>query len=75
MAEDWFKRPDYIINDRNLNSAISAPAHNERLSLGEAGASYTVKGYAYNGGGRRVTRQGWCTRVRRAIKLGLCRWY
>lgn len=56
MAKDnpsWFKNPAYIINDRNINSAISSPAHNEVLDLSQT--EYTIKGYTYNGG-RRITR-------------------
>lgn len=37
-------------------SAIAKPAHDEVLSLATAGETYTLKGYAYAGGGRRVAR-------------------
>jgi len=46
--------PAYTINDRNINSAIWAPAHCEKLSLSRE--SYEISGYAYNGAGRPVHR-------------------
>mmetsp|Transcript_4601 Transcript_4601/g.8039 ORF Transcript_4601/g.8039 Transcript_4601/m.8039 type:complete len:546 (+) Transcript_4601:2190-3827(+) len=54
--ERWWYKPEFIINDRNINSVISTPAHKEVISLATTGALYTLKGYAYNGGGRKVTR-------------------
>lgn len=53
-AEGWWFKPDYIINELNVNSAISRPAHGEVLELATLGASYDVEGYAYSGGGRKV---------------------
>jgi DMSO/TMAO reductase YedYZ molybdopterin-dependent catalytic subunit len=49
-----WKDPSYIINDRNLNSAIWAPAHCEKVSLTQK--TYRVGGYAYNGAGRPINR-------------------
>eukprot|EP00418_Pyrodinium_bahamense_P098828 CAMPEP_0179036694 /NCGR_PEP_ID=MMETSP0796-20121207/13747_1 /TAXON_ID=73915 /ORGANISM="Pyrodinium bahamense, Strain pbaha01" /LENGTH=529 /DNA_ID=CAMNT_0020732983 /DNA_START=178 /DNA_END=1767 /DNA_ORIENTATION=- len=46
--------PAYTINDRNINSAIWAPAHCEKVALSQS--TYRVGGYAYNGGGRPVHR-------------------
>lgn len=48
----------YIINDLNVNSAIACPDHGEILdpAANTSGTSYTLRGYAYAGGGRRVTR-------------------
>jgi DMSO/TMAO reductase YedYZ molybdopterin-dependent catalytic subunit len=46
--------PAYRIDDRNLNSAIWAPAHCEKVSLSQS--TYTVGGYAYNGAGRPIHR-------------------
>ena len=54
--EGWWYKPEYIINDRNINSAIASPAHNETLNLGEAGKTKMINGYAYNGGGRKISR-------------------
>ena len=54
--ENWWKDERYAIYDLSTNSAIAYPAHDEQLSLAAAATSYRVKGYAYGGGGRRVTR-------------------
>jgi nitrate reductase (NAD(P)H) len=54
--DSWFKKPEYIINDRSINSAVSSPQHGEVLVLADAPKEYALKGYAYNGGGRRITR-------------------
>ncbi|KAJ3258044.1 hypothetical protein HK104_007007 [Borealophlyctis nickersoniae] len=58
--EGWWFKPDYIINERNINSVISHPAHDESLDvrsyLASPDPTYTLKGYAYSGGGRKVTR-------------------
>src|SRR4051812_22650598 len=54
--ENWWKDERYAIYDLSTNSAIAYPAHDEQLSIITADASYRVKGYAYGGGGRRVTR-------------------
>lgn len=51
----WWYKPDFIINELNINSAIARPWHDELLPLA-ADAPYEVKGYAYSGGGRKVTR-------------------
>jgi len=55
QPETW-KDERYAIYDLNTNSAIAYPAHDEQLSIVGAPEFYTVKGYAYGGGGRRVTR-------------------
>uniref|UniRef100_A0A7S4HD63 Nitrate reductase n=1 Tax=Prymnesium polylepis TaxID=72548 RepID=A0A7S4HD63_9EUKA len=55
-AEGWWYKPDYIINELNINSAIAYPAHQELLPLEGDGQKYTVKGYCYSGGGRKVIR-------------------
>jgi len=49
-----WKDPAYTINDRNMNSAIWAPAHCEKVSLSRS--TYEVGGYAYNGAGRPIHR-------------------
>jgi nitrate reductase (NAD(P)H) len=54
--KDWWKDERYAIYDLNVNSAIAHPAHDERLRLSEAHKTYTTRGYAYGGGGRRITR-------------------
>lgn len=56
-AEDhWWYDPNYLISDLNVNSAIAHPAHDEVFSPTPGNDTYTVQGYAYAGGGRRITR-------------------
>ncbi|KAJ7892818.1 hypothetical protein B0H14DRAFT_3105104 [Mycena olivaceomarginata] len=52
----WWKDERYAIYDLSPNSAIAAPAHGEKLSLAGGPQAYHAKGYAYGGGGRRITR-------------------
>lgn len=52
----WWTDDRYAIYDLNVNSSVVYPQHEETLRLASAGSSYTVKGYAYSGGGRRITR-------------------
>lgn len=54
-AEGWWYRPEYLFNQLNINSAIVYPGNAETMTLSEAGV-YTMKGYAYSGGGRKITR-------------------
>ncbi|KAK9800011.1 putative Nitrate reductase [Seiridium cardinale] len=51
---DTWKDERYAIYDLNTNSATCYPAHEERLSI--TADSYNVRGYAYAGGGKRITR-------------------
>jgi nitrate reductase (NAD(P)H) len=46
----------YAIYDLSPNSAIAFPAHDEKLSITASPKTYSVRGYAYSGGGRRITR-------------------
>jgi nitrate reductase (NAD(P)H) len=52
--EGWWTKSDFVINELNINSIISSPAHDEVIPLSTG--TYTVRGYAYTGGGRKVTR-------------------
>ncbi|KAN0084049.1 hypothetical protein V8E55_007553 [Tylopilus felleus] len=55
----WWYDPRYIITELNVNSAIANPNHDETLVVrkhSESDGLYIVRGYAYGGGGRRVTR-------------------
>ncbi|KAL4248390.1 Nitrate reductase [Abortiporus biennis] len=63
--KEWWYDPRYMINELNVNSAIVKPAHQEVLEIhshplnqttSPREATYTLRGYAYSGGGRRVTR-------------------
>eukprot|EP00172_Hildenbrandia_rubra_P001963 Plantae.Rhodophyta-Hildenbrandia_rubra.ctg2606.p1 GENE.Plantae.Rhodophyta-Hildenbrandia_rubra.ctg2606~~Plantae.Rhodophyta-Hildenbrandia_rubra.ctg2606.p1 ORF type:complete len:614 (+),score=116.95 Plantae.Rhodophyta-Hildenbrandia_rubra.ctg2606:74-1843(+) len=55
-SEGWWFKPEYLFNELNINSAIVYPANGELLSLTTGSGSYTIKGYAYSGGGRKITR-------------------
>ena len=52
----WWMDDRYAIYDLSTNSATAFPAHEEQLCLVNGPKDYKVKGYAYGGGGRRVTR-------------------
>ncbi|EGN92384.1 hypothetical protein SERLA73DRAFT_79664 [Serpula lacrymans var. lacrymans S7.3] len=56
----WWYDPRYIITELNVNSVIAKPDHNETLQIShdpqQNVSSYVLRGYAYAGGGRRVTR-------------------
>ncbi|KAH9888184.1 hypothetical protein F4778DRAFT_410797 [Xylariomycetidae sp. FL2044] len=53
---DTWKDERYAIYDLNTNSATCCPAHNERIPLIGSAGRYKVQGYAYAGGGKRITR-------------------
>lgn len=59
---DTWKDERYAIYELNVNSAVARPAHDERVRVDDRSASrdggetYRLQGYAYAGGGRRVTR-------------------
>ena len=57
LPETW-KDERYAIYDLNTNSAICYPAHGETVPLAETEGrkTYKFRGYAYTGGGKRVTR-------------------
>jgi len=55
--KNWWQDERYAIYDLNVNSAIAYPAHNSEILLPrDMHECYTVRGYAYDGGGRRITR-------------------
>ena len=47
MLAGWWFKPEYIINELNINAAITSPAHDEVVALRPQ--PYTVRGYAYTG--------------------------
>ncbi|KAJ1439205.1 Oxidoreductase, molybdopterin-binding domain [Sesbania bispinosa] len=50
---------EYIINELNINSVITTPCHDEILPINSwtmTRGLMVVRGYAYSGGGRKVTR-------------------
>jgi nitrate reductase (NAD(P)H) len=49
--ENWWADPDYILYELNINSTISSPGHDERVYV-DQNRPYTMKGYAYSGGGQ-----------------------
>eukprot|EP01026_Neomeris_dumetosa_P052928 TRINITY_DN4715_c0_g1_i6.p1 TRINITY_DN4715_c0_g1~~TRINITY_DN4715_c0_g1_i6.p1 ORF type:complete len:885 (+),score=166.80 TRINITY_DN4715_c0_g1_i6:81-2657(+) len=53
--EGWWFKPEFILYDLNINSTISRPAHDETILL-EQNETYTMEGYAYSGGGRKINR-------------------
>jgi nitrate reductase (NAD(P)H) len=55
LPETW-KDERYAIYDLNTNSAICYPAHDEKVPLTDGAHTYKLKGYAYAGAGKRVTR-------------------
>ncbi|PON76616.1 Phenol hydroxylase reductase [Parasponia andersonii] len=54
----WWYKPEYIINELNINSVITTPCHEEILPINSwtTQRPYTLRGYAYSGGGKKVTR-------------------
>lgn len=46
LSAGWWFRPDFIINELNINSAITSPAHKEVVPFAE---TTVVRGYAYAG--------------------------
>ena len=53
-SEHWWNISDYEIYERNVNSVTSSPGHQEMIVIENLHSPYTVKGYAYGGGGRKV---------------------
>jgi len=54
-AEGWWFKEEFIINKLNINGAMAYPAHEEVIAA-TPGTTYTIKGYAYSGGGHKVIR-------------------
>ena len=52
----WWIDERYAIYDLSPNSAVAYPAHEERIRLRSGSEKYQARGYAYGGGGRRITR-------------------
>ncbi|RDW92148.1 nitrate reductase [Coleophoma crateriformis] len=52
----WWIDERYAIYDLSTNSATAYPAHEEQLCLVNGPETYRARGYAYGGGGRRITR-------------------
>jgi len=43
----WWYKPDFIINDININSAVTSPAHDEVITLAEGNSHVSIAGYAW----------------------------
>lgn len=59
MASALFHHESTACYEQSLQSVIVKPEHGERISLatkGSLGGTYTVEGYAFNGGGDRIDR-------------------
>ncbi|SPO35721.1 probable Nitrate reductase [NADPH] [Pseudozyma flocculosa] len=67
--DKWWYDPKYIINELNVNAAVCSPDHEEVVHLRESDDDaeqqaspppppqmLPIQGYAYTGGGRRITR-------------------
>lgn len=57
--DKWWYDPKYIINELNVNAAICSPSHNDAIQLASDTSTtqiLAIEGYAYTGGGRRITR-------------------
>ncbi|KAG6388732.1 hypothetical protein SASPL_150164 [Salvia splendens] len=57
-AEAWWYKPEHKINEFNINSVITTPCHEEILPINvwTTQRPYTLRGYSYSGGGKKVTR-------------------
>ncbi|KAK4276776.1 hypothetical protein QN277_014884 [Acacia crassicarpa] len=57
-AEGWWYKPEFVITELNVNTVITAPYHEEILptNCSTTQRPYVLRGYAYSGGGRKVTR-------------------
>ncbi|ATY62024.1 nitrate reductase [Cordyceps militaris] len=53
---DIWKDETYAIHDFNTNSVVCYPEHDEMVPLDGNPSTYKVRGYAYAGGGKRITR-------------------
>lgn len=51
IREGWWYKPEYIINELNINSVITTPCHDEILPINSwtTQRPYVVRGYAYSG--------------------------
>ncbi|GKF06671.1 nitrate reductase [NADH], partial [Tanacetum coccineum] len=49
-SEGWWYKPEYIINELNINSVITTPCHEEILPINSwtTQKPYTMRGYAYS---------------------------
>ncbi|KAI0559530.1 nitrate reductase [Gracilaria domingensis] len=53
--QKYWNQDQYVFNELNINSVIAHPCHQHKLQIDEK-SSFEIKGYAYSGGGRKITR-------------------
>jgi len=57
LTGKWWYKPEYIFNELNINSVIAYPDHNQMIPIASnLGNTMEMTGYAYTGGGRKITR-------------------
>ena len=58
IKEEYWYKPEYIFSELNINSVIAKPNHNDVIPItGDISQkTYEMAGYAYTGGGRKITR-------------------
>jgi nitrate reductase (NAD(P)H) len=57
LTGNWWYKPEYIFNELNINSVLTKPDHYETLPIdGNTNKNYELAGYAYTGGGRKISR-------------------
>ncbi|PXF44458.1 Nitrate reductase [NADH] 2 [Gracilariopsis chorda] len=54
-TEGYWTKDEYLFNELNINSVIVTPCNMEVIRT-SGNKTYTVRGYAYSGGGRKITR-------------------
>lgn len=71
IEEGWFHDPNFTLYELNINSVITSPHHGVSVVLDKLPRSpIPVEGYAYSGGGRKITRVE--VSVDGGITWGLC---
>ncbi|XP_054797770.1 nitrate reductase [NADH]-like [Prosopis cineraria] len=57
-SQGWWYKPETAVYELNINSVITTPRHEEILPINywTTQRPFVFKGYAYNGGGKKVTR-------------------
>ncbi|KAL2609555.1 hypothetical protein R1flu_028128 [Riccia fluitans] len=58
ISEGWMSKPEFTINEMNINSVICTPAHSQSLTIDRSNedATFSITGYAYSGSGRKISR-------------------
>ncbi|CAM6088740.1 unnamed protein product [Calypogeia fissa] len=59
ITEGWIRRPEFMVNEMNVTSVISWPAHNSNIlsaSPSNPMKEYAIRGYAYSGAGKKISR-------------------